>query len=741
MSNDEQDDVEQGEDAPLPRSRRVTRPHPPVNPAVPPAAPRGPDGPMRATERHTPSPPLSRPEPGKAPATGPDAGRARRLSPETELREVVHGQQSKSSYVRVMTTTPRAGFRRRAGGVLEATSEATRPRGRGGRWFGGFKRVAVGTPLSTARLAHERLSKVKALAVFSSDALSSSAYATEEILIILAAAGTAYLGLSLPIGLAIVLLLAIVVTSYQQTIRAYPNGGGAYTVARENLGELPGLAAGGALLVDYILTVSVSVAAGVAAITSAIPAVAPLRVEIGVVAIVVVTLLNLRGVTESATVFAFPTYAFIFMGLSLIVIGGIRVITGSADSVEYEEGLVATQGLTAFLVLKAFSSGCAALSGVEAVSNGVQSFKPPEWKNASVTLIWMGLVLGTMFTGITLLARQYGLREVEGETIVSQLGREVFGHNPLYYLWQTTTTLILLLAANTSFAGFPSLASLLARDGFMPRQFSFRGDRLAFSNGIIVLSVASAIILVVFGADVTRLIPLYAVGVFASFTLSQGGMVAHWRRRHGSGWKRGIAINGTGAIATAVVTVIVVFTKFGGGAWISILMGMLLVLLFRACSRHYRRVDGLLELPEDDVPAALVTRPATLLVPVRALNRPAVRALSYARSISDNVTALHVTDDLATASALRARWERWGGGVQLVIIESPYRSFTQPLLSYIDRVEDRDPATLVTVVLPEFVPEHWWQSLLHNQDALRLKAALLGRKDTVVIDVPHHLTD
>jgi amino acid transporter len=656
-----------------------------------------------------------------------------------ELREVLRGQRTKSPYVRVMTTQTKGGFRRRASGVLEAMPEASQPRGGFGALYGRFKSLLVGVPLSSARLAHERLSKKKALAVFSSDALSSSAYATEEILVILAFAGSAYLGLSIPIALAITLLMAIVVSSYRQTIRAYPGGGGAYIVARENLGVMPGLAAAGALLVDYTLTVSVSVAAGTAAIIAALPEVGFLRIEIAVAAIVIITVLNLRGISESATIFAFPTYAFVFLGLALIAVGVIRVATGNAEPVVYEEALVATQGLTLFLVLRAFSSGSAALSGIEAISNGVPSFKPPEAKNAAQTLVAMGVILATLFVGITLLSRYYGLHPVEGKTIVSQLGEVVFGKNALFYVWQAATALILLLAANTSFSAFPSLASLLAKDSYMPRQFTFRGDRLAFSNGIIVLGLASAVIMVIFGASVTRLIPLYAVGVFASFTLSQLGMVIFWRRNRTSGWRRGVLISGFGAVATCIVTSIIVVTKFLVGAWMSILMGVLLVFFFRAIKKHYETVDSNLELPSLDMPLPVVSRAQTVLVPVRSLNRASVRAIAYARSISDDVTALHVTDDLQEAERMREQWERWAGEVPLVIIESPYRSFIQPVLSYIDTIDDKDPESLITVVLPEFVPNHWWQTPLHNQEALRLKAALLFRRNTVVIDVPQHL--
>jgi len=707
------------------RSRRLVRPDAPA---------------ARAVDDGAPSPPPRR---ERASDSTPPAAAPFRRRPSGGLSrpEVVHGRGTKSPYVRIWSPDVRGGFRRRASGVLEAMPEATQPRGALGRLFGRTKAVLVGTPLSSARLAHERLSKKKALAVFSSDALSSSAYATEEILVILALAGTAYLGLSVPIALAITTLMAIVVISYRQTVRAYPGGGGAYVVAKENLGELTGLVAAGALLVDYILTVSVSVAAGTAAIIAAVPEVDFLRVEICVAAILIITVLNLRGITESATIFAFPTYAFVIMGLALIAIGAIRVITGNAEAVHYEEAVVATQGLSLFLVLRAFSSGSAALSGIEAISNGVQSFKPPEAKNASQTLVAMGLILATLFMGITLLANHYGLHEVEGKTVVSQLGEVVFGKNVIFYVWQAATALILLLAANTSFSAFPSLASLLAKDSYMPRQFTFRGDRLAFSNGIIVLGIAATVILVALGASVTRLIPLYAVGVFASFTLSQLGMVLYARRHRQVGWQRAALVSGVGGVVTMIVTAIIVLTKFTGGAWVSIAMGGVLVLIFRAISRHYRAVDERLALPDLGQPLPVSTRPQTVLVPVRSLNRAVVRALSYARSITGDVTALHVTDSLEETDKLREQWDQWAGDVPLVVIESPYRSFTQPILSYIDAVEDHDPETLITVILPEFMPSHWWQAPLHNQDALRLKAALLFRKDTVVTDVPQHFDE
>lgn len=709
------------------RPRRIARPHAPA--------------PLPESPPERPTPPPA--QPTAPPSAGPPPPVRRRTGGALDSRVTIEGRGTRSKYVRVMTTETKGGFRRRASGVLEATPEATRARGTIGSVVERIKAVLLGQKLSTSRLMHERLSKVKALAVFSSDALSSSAYATEEILIVLLLAGTGNLGLSVPIGAAIVVLLGIVTISYRQTIRAYPNGGGAYIVAKENLGERAGLSAAGALLVDYILTVSVSVAAGIAAIIAALPQTAPYRIEMGIVAIAVVTLLNLRGVSESGTIFAIPTYSFLFMGFSLLAFGVFRYATDSVQPVAYPEAHAAVQGLSLFLILRAFSSGCTALSGVEAISNGVPAFKEPEAKNAATTLLWMAGILAILFFGITLLANAYRLQEAEGATIVSQLGRQVFGgENILFYFWQASTALILLLAANTAFADFPRLASLLAKDSYMPRQFTFRGDRLAYSNGIIVLGIASIAILVGFGGEVTRLIPLYAIGVFFSFTLSQGGMVQHWRRepyRSDPSATRSKIINGMGAVATFLVTTIIVITKFTHGAWMSIGIGIALFFLFRAVSRHYQRVDELMALPSLDAPLPLIQRSQTVLVPVRTLNRPVVRALAYARSISNDVTALHVTDDVRESQKLQEMWERWAGDVPLTVIESEFRSFTQPILSYIDLLEDRDPETVITVVLPEFVPNHWWQSILHNQEALRLKAQLLFRRDTVVIDVPQHM--
>lgn len=665
--------------------------------------------------------------------------------------EVDRARGARPSYIKVMTmqsidrrpagvplAADRGGFVQGEGGVLQAGNLAAEPQGGLPALYGRFKRLVVGQKIASSESDHQRLSKVKALAVFSSDALSSSAYATEEILIVLAATGAANLSISLPIAFAILALLAIVAVSYRQTIHAYPNGGGAYIVSRENLGEGPGLVAAAALLVDYILTVSVSVAAGIAAITSALPDLGTHRVLLGVIAIAIVTTLNLRGVRESGTIFAIPTYAFIFGALVLLITGVVRILTGHTPQAPAEETIAVSQGLGIFLILRAFSSGCAALTGVEAISNGVPAFKKPEPRNASITLVWMAVVLGTLFMGITLLAHQLELQPSEHETIVSQLGRSVFGENPIYYAWQAATALILLLAANTAFADFPRLASLLARDNYMPHQFSFRGDRLAFSNGIMALGLASAAILAGFKGEVTRLIPLYAVGVFVSFTLSQAGMVRHWLRYPEAGWRRSIVINGLGAVATMVVAVIIVLTKFTHGAWMTMLIGTILFLMFRAIRRHYDAVAESLRLHDDELPARPENVYQAVLVPVRDLNRASLRALNYARSISRNVTALHVTDDPNSAQLLREDWERYAAGVSLVIIESPYRSFTQPILSYLDAIDDANPNTLVTVVLPEFVPRHWWQTLLHGQDALRLKGALLFREGTVVTDVPSH---
>lgn len=632
-----------------------------------------------------------------------------------------------------------------------------------------LKRLLVGSPIRTARLAHERLTKKTALAIFASDALSSTAYATEQILLVLAAAYLAghsgAFSRVVPISIAISLLLVVVAISYRQTIYAYPSGGGAFIVAKENLGTLPGLVAGASLLVDYILTVSVSIAAGVEAITSAVVGTrfAELhnhRVWLCLFFIAFITVANLRGVREAGAMFAAPSYAFIFSFMALIIYGlvrfyfnpGIAPIPIDAD-LKVAEGYNA-HPLNLFLLLGAFANGCAALTGIEAISNGVQAFKQPESKNAATTLSWMAVLLIVMFMGASVLAYLFHIHPVEHETVISQIARAVFT-GPMswfYYVVQATTAAILILAANTSFAGFPRLASLLARDRFLPRQLANLGDRLVFSNGIVLLAIFSAFLVWAFGGDTSRLIPLYAVGVFLSFTLSQAGMVIHWWRegkmthadesgtvqiRTKSHWRKYLVINGIGAVATFVVLMIFIVTKFIHGAWIVVILIPMLVWIFLRIHRHY--VDVAEQLSTVGL-AGLRPIHHEVIVPISGIHRGVIAALEYAKSIAPHhVTAVYVNlDDVATQK-LREKWQQWGSGVNLVVVASPYRSLARPLFNYVDRVRRSSPNVIITVVLPEFVPAKWWQNLLHNQNTLFLKGALLFKKGVVVTNVPYHL--
>jgi amino acid transporter len=600
------------------------------------------------------------------------------------------------------------------------------------------KRLVVGAPIPSRLSHHERFSKVTGLAVLSSDALSSVAYATEEILRVLLIGGIAALGLVTPIGFVIAAMLAVVAFSYRQTIHAYPSGGGAYIVAKDNLGQLPSLIAAASLLIDYVLTVAVSVAAGVAAITSAFPEWQWARVEMTLAFVALLTVGNLRGVRESGRIFAAPTYFFIASMLLVIGVGAWRYLTGSLVPVAPPAEATSTAGLlTTFAILTAFSNGCTAMTGVEAVSNGVPAFRPPESRNAASTLVTMAVLAITMFMGITLLAHAYGVVPNNAETVVSQIARATFGgRGTLYFAVQIATMLILVLAANTAYADFPRLASIVARDRFLPRQFTTQGDRLAFSNGILILSGLAALLLTVFGGDTHALIPLYMIGVFVSFTLSQAGMVVHWRRLRTPGWRSSATINGFGAIVTGVVLVIVAVTKATEGAWIIIVMIPVLVLLFTTTRRHYDQVAT--ELTLRNWHAEPVGR-HVVLVPIGSLQRAVVKALRYARTMSADVRAVYVEIEPASTNAMRDQWAEWGQGVKLVVLESPYRSLMEPLLEYIEGVQDTDPGGYVTVVLPEFVPRRLWQHLLHNQHALLIKGALLFKPNVVVTSVPFHL--
>lgn len=695
-----------------------------------------------------------------------------------------------------------------------------------------FKRLLVGTPKRTEQMAHERLPKKTALAVFSSDALSSTAYATQEILLVLAVAATwaqAHGGgweafrYVIPVSLAIAALLIIVAISYRQTIFAYPSGGGAYIVAKDNLGTNAGLLAGAALLVDYVLTVSVSISAGVSAITSAAQGTSfdwlhHYKIPLGLFFIAFIAVANLRGVRESGALFAVPTYAFLVSFLFMLGYGFFHyfIIGGAAPAPV--EGLKIAEGynpqpITLFLLLGAFSNGCSALTGIEAISNGVPAFQKPESKNAATTLVWMAVLLTVMFLGTSVMAYLYGVRPSERETVISQFARIMFtgGMGWFYYVVQATTTAILVLAANTSFADFPRLSSLLARDRFLPRQFANRGDRLVFSNGVIILAIFSGVLVIAFGADENRLIPLYAVGVFLSFTLSQTGMVRHWWRERAmlrdlstgamaqarlateassseddhpaliesvsssdvrangkvapvpdlqlaaadihstqdarralvahapvaSHWRKAIVVNALGAVATFVVLVVFITTKFIHGAWVVCVLVPLLVVMFRSIHSHYVSVAR--QLTTEGLESLRPIR-HTVVVPISGIHRGVIGALEYAKAISpDNVRAVYVDIDAEATRKLREKWEQWGAGVKLVVLSSPYRSLSRPLLTYLHKLRRQGHVEVVTVVLPEFVPARWWQHLLHNQSSLLLKGALLFKRGIVVTSVPYHL--
>lgn len=605
----------------------------------------------------------------------------------------------------------------------------------------GLRRALIGFPLSSARIAHERLGKTQALAVLSSDALSSVAYATEEILLVLVVIGSGAVGVSWPISLAIGALLVIVATSYYQTVHAYPTGGGAYTVSKENLGVLPSLVAGAALLTDYILTVAVSISAGVAAITSAFPQLEFLRVEMALLAIVIITIVNLRGVRESGRVFSLPTYFFVVMMYLLILVGISRWFLGALPAVDPPPSSV-TGGLTLFLILRAFASGCTAMTGVEAISNGVTVFKAPEADNAGKTLLWMAAILISIFLGVTFLANHIHIIPSEDETVVSQLTRIVFGVGPLYYALQAATALILLLAANTSYSDFPRLAMWMARDRFLPRQLANLGDRLVYANGILLLGLFASLLVIGFGARTHALIPLYAVGVFMSFTLNQAGMVRHWFKLRSSGWRHLALINGVGATATAVVLMVVAITKFTGGAWIILLLVPTLVFIFRQIHRHYENVAEQLSLA-GRWPVAV--RRHTIIVPVADLHRGVIKAVEYAQALGGNLRAVTVEINPEATEALRHRWAEALPQVTLHVVPSPYRSVTEPLVEFIDQFVQEE-GDYVTVLVPEFVPARWWHHLLHNQTALALKLALLyGRQDwrgrfRIITDVPFYLS-
>ncbi len=604
--------------------------------------------------------------------------------------------------------------------------------------FARFKRLIVGQPLSNQMACHERLPKWKALALLASDALSSVAYATEEILIPLAAFSMAAMAWSIPISLAIVGLMIIVTTSYRQTIDAYSNGGGAYTVAKDNLGDWAGLVAGAALLIDYVLTVAVSVAAGVENIAAAFPFLLAHKEWAGTIVILVLMLLNLRGLRESANVFAIPTYLFVGSFLTLIGVGAWKLLTGQVPPhapVIHE----VYPSLSLFLILRAFSSGCTALTGVEAISNGINVFREPSQRNAKMTLVAMALILATLFLGITLLAHVYGVYPEHGQTAVSLLARSVFGESWFYYVVQGSTALILFLAANTSYADFPRLSSLLARDRYLPRQLASLGDRLVFSNGILGLSLSAIVLIFIFKGRTHFLIPLYAIGVFLSFTLSQAGMVRHHLKEKQRGWKSSLTFNAIGAFATFVVLLVIACTKFMSGAWMVLVFLSILIFIFSRIHSHYVSVGQELSLLGEIPAERLQPVHHTVIVPISGIHRGVLDALRYALSISQDVRACYVEIDPQSTERMKLEWEKWVHEIPFVVLRSPYRSVIRPLLDYIDDVEQTTHGDMVTVIIPEFVTAKWRHQLLHNQTALLIRAALMFKPGKVVTSVRYHL--
>ncbi len=622
-----------------------------------------------------------------------------------------------------------------------------------------WKNLIVGKPLATAEAPHQTIGKLIGLAVFASDALSSTAYATQEMLVILVAGGMAALTYSIPISIAIVILLTILAFSYEQTIHAYPGGGGAYIVARDNFGELPAQVAAAALLADYILTVAVSISSGVAQIVSAYPELYAYRVGIAIVMVMFIMVINLRGVRESGITFAVPTYFFIVMMAITLLTGIYRSVTGSLGTVvdpPMDMMHEVFHPISLFLILRAFASGTAAVTGVEAISNGITAFKEPRSHNAGITLIWMAAILGTFLLGVTFLAHQIVALPSEEETVISQMGRTVFeGRGWLYLSLIASTTVILVMAANTAFADFPRLSALVAADGFLPRQLTYRGDRLVFSHGIMVLSFISCVLIAIFQASVTNLIPLYAIGVFLSFTLSQGGMARRWWKighlppdvevkergstlRYAKNWEFKMFVNGFGALTTFIVMIIFAVTKFSEGAWIVVLLVPTLVAGFLSIHHHYRNLAKHLSL--DKFAASPRIKRHRVIIPMASVHRGSLAALRYARMLSDDITVVHVSTDPAEAEKFRVKWEKWSDGVRLVLLESPYRLFLHPLLEYIERIDDQcQPNEMVSVVVPQFIPAKPWQKLLHTQTAETLRQALLNREDIVIMEVPYQV--
>jgi amino acid transporter len=679
----------------------------------------------------------------RAVTRSPEPPDERRVDPLLEVRQRGRGKRPGDAYVKIVRPFESRFQRGEDEGELIATERTVLDRRGRTAMLRRLRTWLIGRPIHSEREEHERLTKLKGLAIFSSDNISSSAYGPEEIMRVLALAGTGALTLTLPLAGLITVMLAIVTVSYRQTIKAYPTGASSYIVASDNIGSTMGVLAAAALLIGYVVTVAVSVSAGVAAVTSIVPEVFAYRVIISVGLVVLLMIGNLRGIRESGTIFMIPTYAYLVVMLAIVGFGVVRVLTGSVGEFQapaaWESIEQGGQALGLFLILRAFSQGAVALTGVEAVSDGVPAFKPPEWKNARTTLTWAAIVFAALFVGIAFLVTVLRIipDPTEEQTVLSLLVRHLTGDGVILVIAQIATALILVLAANTSFADFPRLSSFLARDGFLPRQFAFRGERLAFTTGIVALSLMAIGLLVGFNASVSGLIPLYTLGVFIAFTLSQSGMLVRWWTRREPGWRPGLLINGLGAATTAVVAVVVGTSNFFQGSWLVIVLVPLLMALLMAINRHYRDHASSLEI--DRIPDAkeVAARPI-VIVPIARLDRPALQAIAFANAISTDAVAVHVTNDPDEADELRRRWPTWASSTALIVVESPYRALIGPLLAYMDALQEQAPDRPIVVVLNEVVPRHWWENLLHNQTGLRLKLRLFSRPNTIVADVPYH---
>ncbi len=674
------------------------------------------------------------------------------LNPELTIREVKHGIRPGDVYVRTHQPYNRL-FRRVGPGHFEATPEVDHPEAGWEQLYRRIKYSLIGTPLASAQEAHERLTKWKALAVFGSDAISSSAYATEASLVILILAGNAALGIQFFTALAIGLLLLMVAFSYRQTVFAYPQGGGSYNVSRENLGQIPGLVAAAALLLDYILTVAVSIVAGAANVTSALvasgygeqisalehtlPPFLNVNVLLSLFFILLIVLGNLRGIRESGSIFAIPTYLYIITLFATIGIGLFKALTGTLQPATPPPTMPAAEPITLWLILRAFSAGAVAMSGTEAISNGVPAFKKPESQNAATTLTVMAILLGVFFVGISFLATHMGLVPNNSETIISQIAQAVWGIGLPYYVFQIATMCILVIAANTAFADFPRLSSVLARDNFMPHQFAFRGDRLAFSVGIAALGGIAALLVIAFAGNVDSLIHLYAVGVFLAFTMSQSGMIMHWWKLRGPSWQRSIAINALGALVTGAILIVVAITKFALGAWIVIVLIPIIVGFFMLIHRHYTRVAAKLRLRPEQLPPAHIHQ--IVLVPIDDVTYASLRAIAFARTMSPEPLVLHISTNPERTERVREKVAKYAPDVKFIVVDSPYRAFVRPLLRYTDLLHRQKPDAFVTIIVPEFIAAHWWESLLHNRTANRLRNAFERHPNVAVVLVPYLL--